>query len=116
MANSNQLQQQTPSQQQQQQQQQQQAASAAVIQANVSTALASLLPQSTNLHHLTAALAQNSNNIKMEYNNIKMEYSNNNKNDNEDLPTDLSTASSTERKYIKNEFNGRESSNSECYP
>lgn len=112
MANSNQLQQQTPS---QQQQQQQQAASAAVIQANVSTALASLLPQSTNLHHLTAALAQNSNNIKMEYNNIKMEYSNN-KNGSEDLPTDLSTASSTERKYIKNEFTSRESSNSECYP
>lgn len=70
---------------------------AAALQAS---ALASLLPQSTNLHQLTAALVQNSNSLKMEYNM-------NNKIDDE--PTDLTTSSSvTERKYIKNE--------ADCYP
>lgn len=69
---------------------------AAALQAS---ALASLLPQSTNLHQLTAALVQNSNNLKMEYSN---------KHDEE--PTDLTTSSvSTERKYIKNEA-------ADCYP
>ena len=70
---------------------------AAALQAS---ALASLLPQSTNLHQLTAALVQNSNSLKMEYNM-------NNKIDEE--PTDLSTSNSTsERKYMKNE--------ADCYP
>lgn len=58
------------------------------------SALASLLPQSTNLHQLTAALVQNSNNLKMD-----------------EEPTDLSTTTSTasiERKYIKSE--------ADCYP
>lgn len=69
---------------------------AAALQAS---ALASLLPQSTNLHQLTAALVQNS---KMEYNNMH-----NNKIDEE--PTDLSTSNgATERKYIKSE--------ADCYP
>lgn len=69
--------------------------SAAALQAS---ALASLLPQSTNLHQLTAALVQNS----------KMEYNLNNKNDDE--PTDLTTSSmSSERKFIKNEA-------ADCYP
>lgn len=64
---------------------------AAALQAS---ALASLLPQSTNLHQLTAAL--------------KMEYNMNNKIDDE--PTDLTTSNSTsvERKYIKSE--------ADCYP
>jgi hypothetical protein len=65
------------------------AAAAAALQAS---ALASLLPQSTNLHQLTAALVQNSNNLKME-----------------DEPTDLTTSNgSSDRKYIKNE--------ADCYP
>jgi hypothetical protein len=55
------------------------------------SALASLLPQSTNLHQLTAALVQNSNTLKMD-----------------DEPTDLTTAGSNDRKYIKNE--------ADCYP
>lgn len=67
---------------------------AAALQAS---ALASLLPQSTNLQQLTAALVQNS----------KMEYSMNNKIDEE--PTDLSTSNgSSERKFIKSE--------ADCYP
>lgn len=70
---------------------------AAALQAS---ALANLLPQSTNLHQLTAALVQNSNSLKMEY-------SLNNKIDEE--PTDLSTSNSaSERKYMKNE--------ADCYP
>lgn len=86
MANSNQ-------QQSSAQTHQQTTNSAAALQAS---ALASLLPQSTNLHQLTAALVQNS---KMEYNKI------------DDEPTDLSTSngsSSSDRKYIKNE--------ADCYP
>lgn len=64
---------------------------AAALQAS---ALASLLPQSTNLHQLTAALVQNS---KMEYS-MKQEE-----------PTDLSTSNgSSERKFIKSE--------ADCYP
>jgi len=90
MANSNQQQSQTAS------QSQQSSASAAALQAS---ALASLLPQSTNLHHLTAALVQNSNNIKMEFNG-------NGKHDDE--PTDLSTGSTNERKFMKTA--------AECYP
>lgn len=64
---------------------------AAALQAS---ALASLLPQSTNLHQLTAAL--------------KMEYNMNNKA--EDEPTDLTTSSnsSSERTYMKSE--------ADCYP
>lgn len=69
---------------------------AAALQAS---ALASLLPQSTNLHQLTAALVQNSNNLKMEYSNKH-----------DDEPTDLTTSSSSaERKYIKSEA-------ADCYP
>jgi hypothetical protein len=69
---------------------------AAALQAS---ALASLLPQSTNLHQLTAALVQNSNNLKMEYNSKH-----------DDEPTDLTTSSSVaERKYIKSEA-------ADCYP
>lgn len=65
---------------------------AAALQAS---ALASLLPQSTNLHQLTAALAQN-----------KMDY----KNKHDDEPTDLSTSNvSSERSYIKTEA-------VDCYP
>lgn len=73
-------------------------AAAAALQAS---ALASLLPQSTNLHQLTAALVQNSNNIKMEYNMS---------NKVDDEPTDLSTSngSNWDRKYIKSE--------ADCYP
>lgn len=69
---------------------------AAALQAS---ALASLLPQSTNLHQLTAALVQN-----------KMEYMNNMNNKIDDEPTDLTTSSqsSSERKQIKNE--------ADCYP
>lgn len=72
---------------------------AAALQAS---ALASLLPQSTNLHQLTAALVQNSNSLKMEYTM---------KNKNDDEPTDLTTSnnSSSERKYIKSEA-------ADCYP
>lgn len=67
---------------------------AAALQAS---ALASLLPQSTNLHQLTAALVQNS----------KMEYNLSNKIDEE--PTDLTTSSTaSERKFIKSE--------ADCYP
>jgi hypothetical protein len=55
------------------------------------SALASLLPQSTNLQQLTAALVQNSNNLQMD-----------------DEPTDLTTVGSNDRKYIKNE--------ADCYP
>lgn len=65
---------------------------AAALQAS---ALASLLPQSTNLHQLTAALVQN-----------KMEF----KNDREEEPTDLSTSNGAlERNYIKSE-------SVDCYP
>lgn len=69
---------------------------AAALQAS---ALASLLPQSTNLHQLTAALVQN-----------KMEYMNNMNNKIDDEPTDLTTSnhSSAERKQIKSE--------ADCYP
>jgi hypothetical protein len=64
---------------------------AAALQAS---ALASLLPQSTNLHQLTAALAQN----KMDFNK------------HDDEPTDLSTSNgSSERSYIKSEA-------VDCYP
>lgn len=101
MANQNNQQQQTQStsSSSSQIQQQSSANAAAALQAS---ALASLLPQSTNLHHLTAALVQNSNNIKMEYGNGK----------HDDEPTDLSTSSSSslvaERKYMQ--------SAAECYP
>lgn len=87
MANSNQQQSTAPT-------HQQTTNSAAALQAS---ALASLLPQSTNLHQLTAALVQNS---KMEFNKNKIE----------DEPTDLSTSNgpSSDRKFIKNE--------ADCYP
>jgi hypothetical protein len=85
---------QNSNQQQQQASTQSHQTSTAALQASAS-ALASLLPQSTNLHQLTAALVQNS---KLEYNN-KID----------DEPTDLSTSNSSgERKYIKNE--------ADCYP
>jgi len=64
------------------------AAAAAALQAS---ALASLLPQSTNLHQLTAALVKNNNSLKMD-----------------EEPTDLSTSTS-ERKYLKTEA-------ADCYP
>lgn len=68
---------------------------AAALQASAS-ALASLLPQSTKLHQLTAALVQSqSQNNELDY---KMK--------NEDEPTDLSTSS--DRKFIKSE--------TDCYP
>jgi hypothetical protein len=70
-------------------------ATAAALQASAS-ALASLLPQSTKLQQLTAALVQSQNN-EMDY---KMK--------NEDEPTDLSTSSSSDRKFIKAE--------TDCYP
>lgn len=71
---------------------QQSSNAAAALQAS---ALASLLPQSTNLQQLTAALAQNS---KMDYSKI------------DDEPTDLSkpNSSSSDRKYIKTE--------ADCFP
>lgn len=86
----------------QQQQQQQQSNSqsnqptnptAAALQASAS-ALASLLPQSTKLHQITAALAQSQSN-EMDF---KMRH--------EEEPTDLST--SADRKFIKSE--------TDCYP
>lgn len=67
---------------------------AAALQASAS-ALASLLPQSTKLHQITAALAQSQSN-EMDF---KMRH--------EEEPTDLST--SAERKFIKTEA-------ADCYP
>jgi hypothetical protein len=72
--------------------------SAAALQAS---ALASLLPQSTtNFHHLTAALVQSSNNLKLQFSG---------RTNAEDEPHDLSTTSSSNQaeSFMKN---------AECYP
>lgn len=79
------------------QQQTSNTATAAALQASAS-ALASLLPQSTKLQQLTAALVQSQNNNEMVDYKMKAE----------DEPTDLSTSSSSDRKFIKTE--------TDCYP